>query len=68
MAAKKPSVLKRERERARDDKAARKRADRKRRQSDESQVGPRIATRDELDAYGLDRASSGDPFGVRADD
>jgi hypothetical protein len=72
MAVKKPSVLKRERERSRNDKAARKREDRKRRRSDGSQAdgsaGPRVATRDELDAYGLDRSSSGDPFDVRSDD
>jgi ribosome assembly protein YihI (activator of Der GTPase) len=68
MAAKKPSVLKRERERSRTDKAARKREDRKRRQSDGLRAGPRVATRDELDAYGLDRASSGDPFDGRSDE
>ena len=63
MAAKKPSVLKRERERARDEKAARKREDRKRRPStDATSGGPRVATRDELGGYGLERGSSGDPF------
>lgn len=63
MAAKKPSVLKRERERARNEKAARKREDRKQRPaSDAGGGGPRVATRDELDGYGLDRGSSGDPF------
>ena len=63
MAAKKPSMLKRERERARSEKAARKRENRKNRPSaDASGTGPRVATRDELDGYGLDRTSSGDPF------
>jgi hypothetical protein len=63
MAVKKPSVLKRERERARDEKAARKRESRARRQSGESNGGgPRVATRDELGGYGLERRSSGDPF------
>jgi len=61
MASKKPSVLKRERERARDERAARKRADRARRRPEEV-AGPRIATRDELDGYGLERRSSGNPF------
>ena len=62
MAVKKPSALKRDRERARDDKAARKREDRARRQSQPAGAGPRIATRDELGGYGLERGSSGDPF------
>ena len=63
MAVKKPSVLKRERERARDQKAALKRAERQRRQSREpSGQGPPVATRDELGDYGLERRSSGDPF------
>jgi hypothetical protein len=63
MAMKKPSVLKRERERARDAKAALKRAERLRRQSREtSGQGPPVATRDELGGYGLERHSSGDPF------
>jgi len=67
MAAKKPSVLKRERERARDDKAARKREDRKRRRVERGDRGAGVATRDELDGYGLDRSSSGDPFGARSE-
>ena len=59
MAVKKPSVLKRERERARDEKAARKRAERQRRKSrGPSGQGPPVATRDELVGYG----ASGDPF------
>ena len=63
MAAKKPSVLKRERERARNEKAARKREDRQQRQAREpGGAGPRVATRDELEGYGLPRGSSGDPF------
>jgi len=62
MAAKKPSVLKRDRERARDEKAARKREDRKRRQSTPGGAGPPVATRDDLGGYGLERGSSGDPF------
>jgi hypothetical protein len=66
VAVRKPSVLKRERERARNEKAARKREERQRRQT-EDRSGPRVATRDDLDGYGLDRASSGDPFG-NADD
>ena len=64
MAAKKPSMLKRDRERARDEKAARKREDRGRRPSDRGgeDAGPRVATREELDGYGLPRGASGDPF------
>ena len=63
MAVKKPSVLKRERERARDEKAARKRENKARRQSgDPNSAGPRVATRDELGGYGLERRTSGDPF------
>lgn len=63
MAASKPSVLKRERERSRDEKAARKREDRKRRTSTSPDASARVATRDELSDYGLDRSTSGDPFG-----
>ena len=59
-----PSMQKRERERARDEKAARKRAQKPRRQErgggDGS--GPPVATRDDLDGYGLPRGASGDPF------
>lgn len=62
MAARKPSVLKRERERSRDEKAARKREDRKRRAATSPEDSARVATRDELSDYGLDRSSSGDPF------
>lgn len=62
MANKKPSVLKRERERARDEKAARKREERKNRPAGAEGTGPRVATRDELDGYGLPRGASGDPF------
>ena len=63
MAAKKPSRLKRDRERARDEKAARKREDRGRRPDRASEdAGPRVATREELDGYGLPRGASGDPF------
>jgi hypothetical protein len=65
MAVKKPSVLKRERERARDEKAARKRESKARRQSGDPNgagPGPRVATRDELGGYGLERRTSGDPF------
>lgn len=62
MAVKKPSALKRDRERARDEKAARKREDRARRPSQPAGSGPRVATRDELGGYGLDRKTSGDPF------
>lgn len=63
VASKKPSILKRERERARDERNARKREDRKARSARESsQAGPPVATRDELGGYGLERSSSGDPF------
>jgi len=63
VAAKKPSMLKRDRERARDEKAARKREDRGRRPDRASEdAGPRVATREELDGYGLPRGASGDPF------
>lgn len=63
VASKKPSILKRERERARDERNARKREDRKNRAARESSLaGPPVATRDELGGYGLDRRSSGDPF------
>jgi hypothetical protein len=54
--------LKRERERARDERAARKREDKKRKPAPETGGGPRVATRDELGGYGLDRSTSGDPF------
>ena len=64
MAARKPSMLKRDRERARDEKAARKREDRVRKQErgGQPETGPRVATREELDGYGLPRDASGDPF------
>jgi len=63
VAAKKPSMLKRDRERARDEKAARKREDRSRRpERGSDDAGPRVATREELDGYGLPRGASGDPF------
>jgi len=62
MAVKKPSVLKRERERARAEKAARKRENRASRAGTPKEGGPRVATRDELGGYGLERGSSGDPF------
>jgi hypothetical protein len=57
-------MLKRDRERARDEKAARKREDRARRQERDApgDGGPRVATREELDGYGLPRGASGDPF------
>jgi hypothetical protein len=61
MAAKKPSMMKRDRERARDEKAARKREDRTR-AKERGAEGPRVATREELDGYGLPREASGDPF------
>lgn len=57
-------MLKRDRERARAEKAARKREERERRKDTrEESDGPRVATRQELDGYGLDRSTSGDPFG-----
>jgi hypothetical protein len=63
MAAKKPSMMKRDRERARDEKAARKREDRARsKERGAGDTGPRVATREELDGYGLPREASGDPF------
>jgi hypothetical protein len=63
MAAKKPSMMKRDRERARDEKAARKREDRARsKERGAADTGPRGATREELDGYGLPRDASGDPF------
>lgn len=63
MAAKKPALLKRDRERARTEKAARKREERARRQERRGEsAGPRVATREELDGYGLPRGASGDPF------
>jgi hypothetical protein len=56
-------VLKRERERARTEKAARKREEKSRRQErGGTGSGPPVATRDELDGYGLPRGASGDPF------
>jgi hypothetical protein len=55
--------LKRDRERARTEKAARKREERARRQERRGEdAGPRVATREELDGYGLPRGASGDPF------
>jgi hypothetical protein len=63
VAVKKPSMLKRDRERAREEKASRKREERARRQERRGDSsGPRVATRDELDGYGLPRGASGDPF------
>jgi hypothetical protein len=63
LAVKKPSLLKRDRERARTEKASRKREERARRQERRGDAaGPRVATRDELDGYGLPRGASGDPF------
>ena len=62
MAVKKPAMLKRDRERARAEKAARKREDRARRQEDRTAGGPPVATREDLDGYGLPRGASGDPF------
>lgn len=66
MPSKKPTMLKRERERARDEKAARKRAEKSRKQERGAEgSGPPVATRDELDGYGLPRGASGDPFDDR---
>jgi hypothetical protein len=63
VAARNPTMLKRDRERARTEKAARKREERDRRKESRSEsAGPRVATRQELDGYGLDRDASGDPF------
>ncbi len=63
VATRKPSILKRERERARDERNARKREERKNRAARvSSATGPSVATRDELGGYGLERRSSGDPF------
>jgi hypothetical protein len=65
MPVKKPSLLKRDRERARAEKAARKRESRAvRRRAQDAGGGPPVATRDELDGYGLERGSSGEPFGT----
>jgi hypothetical protein len=56
-------MLKRDRERARAEKAARKREERDRRKDSRADsAGPRVATRQDLDGYGLDRSASGDPF------
>jgi len=64
VAGKNPTMLKRERERARADKAARKREERERRREQRSEgAGPAVATRRDLDGYGLPRGTSGDPFG-----
>jgi hypothetical protein len=63
VAGKNPTVLKRDRERARAEKAARKREERDRRKETRGEsAGPRVATRQDLDGYGLDRSASGDPF------
>ena len=58
--AKKPSILKRERERARAERAARKRASRAQAQSEPAADGPRVATREELSGYGVERPSAGE--------
>lgn len=56
-------MLKRDRERARAEKAARKREERDQRKERKSESsGPRVASRQELDGYGLQRDTSGDPF------
>jgi hypothetical protein len=52
--ASKPSLLKRDRERARGEKAARKREERVRRQAERGgEAGDRVATRSDLEGYGV---------------
>lgn len=51
------SVQKRQRERKRDEKAARKREDRVQRPPQEDAGGPRVATSDDLAGYGLDASA-----------
>jgi hypothetical protein len=67
VAGKNPTLVKRDRERARAEKAARKREERERRKDNKSggDAGPKVATRQDLDGYGLDRGASGDPFDGR---
>lgn len=67
MAGKNPTLVKRDRERARAEKAARKREERERRKDNKGggDAGPKVATRQDLDGYGLDRGASGDPFDGR---
>ena len=65
VAGKNPTLVKRDRERARTEKAARKREERERRKDNRvggDNAGPKVATRQDLDGYGLDRGASGDPF------
>jgi len=68
VAGKNPTLVKRDRERARSEKAARKREERERRKDNKAggdNAGPKVATRQDLDGYGLDRGASGDPFDGR---
>lgn len=51
------SAQKRQRERKRDERAARKREDRVQRPADEDAAGPRVATSDDLAGYGLDASA-----------
>lgn len=53
MASKRPSVLKREREKKQAERSAQKREERSRRSSSRSEGGAPIATSDELADYGI---------------
>jgi hypothetical protein len=53
MASKRPSVLKREREKKQAERAAQKREERARRGDSRSEGGAPIATHDELEDYGI---------------
>ena len=59
MAKGRASFMKRERERQRTERAAVKRERRTQREPGENE-GPRVATREDLDGYGLDREDGAD--------
>jgi hypothetical protein len=53
MASKRPSVLKREREKKQAERAAQKREERARRDASRSEGGAPVATYDDLEGYGI---------------
>lgn len=60
MASKRPSVLKREREKKQAERAEQKRQERARRGTSRSEGGPPVATHDELAGYGITNQPSRD--------
>lgn len=53
MASKRPSILKREREKKQAERAAQKREERARRDGSRSEGGAPVATHDDLEGYGI---------------